>query len=60
MAELNNKSFLPAEIAKQYDVLEGTTKEFVHPAIGKVDLSKIDSTAAEHLKQLGILIKKEK
>jgi len=60
MAEISNKSVLPAELAKQYDVLEGTTKEFSHPAIGKVDLSKIDSTTAEQLKQLGILIKKEK
>ncbi|MCZ8021211.1 MAG: hypothetical protein O9302_00330 [Cyclobacteriaceae bacterium] len=60
MAETKNNSVLPTELAKQYDVLEGTTKEFYHPAIGKVDLSKIDGTVAEQLKQLGILIKKEK
>ncbi|MFN7610680.1 MAG: hypothetical protein ACK5QX_07055 [bacterium] len=60
MNKSDNNPVLPAELAKQYDVLEGTTKEFVHPAIGKVDLSKIDGTVAEQLKQLGILIKKEK
>lgn len=59
MSKKNNdsrtSSFLPEEVAKQYEPAEGTVAQIFSSQFGLVDLSKIDLEFAERLAQAGIL-----